>query len=178
MNASALANLPRKLPSRDRAGLICSLEPASGSSARPTTRILFLDFDGVLHPLHEADEEAGGPCQYFVWLPLLAQLLAPHTDVGIVVHSTWRYIYTDDELRRYLEPLGERVLGTTPRGPRHESIRWFLNANRWARNHLIVDDAPEEFATPLPPELVVCDSRKGISDPAVQRALMGWLGRG
>lgn len=62
-------------------------------------RILFLDFDGVLHPPRAiagakppqtpAQIRAGWP-QTFVHLPVLVRLLAAHENVGVVVSSSWR----------------------------------------------------------------------------------------
>lgn len=67
-------------------------------------RILFLDFDGVLHP---GDPEFDG--EKFCWLPVLERLLIAHVDVRIVVHSSWRYDHTDAELKQLLGRL-EQVL--------------------------------------------------------------------
>ncbi len=50
-------------------------------------RLIFLDFDGVLHEAR-GDLEEG---QYFKWLPILTELITPHPDVRVVVHSSWRH---------------------------------------------------------------------------------------
>lgn len=134
-----------------------------------TMRLLFLDFDGVLHPLDEAPE-----AKRFCWLPLLENLLEEHPDVHIVIHSTWRYIYADDELRAFLGPLGEQFAGSTPRAPREQSIEMVLQANRLVRYHLALDDAPKEF-TGSAVNLLPLDSRRGISDESAQTAIATWL---
>ncbi len=46
-------------------------------------RVLFLDFDGVLH----AGPKVVSATPHWCWLPVLAQALARHEDVRIVVHS-------------------------------------------------------------------------------------------
>lgn len=79
-------------------------------------RLLALDFDGVSHPVGAAED--GAQPTHFCWLPHLPALLAPHPDVAVLVHSTWRYEYADGELRDLLGPVGESFVGTVPRGPR------------------------------------------------------------
>jgi hypothetical protein len=104
-------------------------------------RLLFLDFDGVLH-----STRANLDNSYFCWLPILERLLSDFPDVMLVVHSTWRYEYTDDELRKFLGSLGDRFIGSAPRGPREQAIEMVLQANKGkVTDHLVLDDAPEEF---------------------------------
>lgn len=135
-----------------------------------TPRILFLDFDGVLHPLSE-DQSV----QNFVWLPVLEQLLVAHQDVQIIVHSTWRYIYQDDELRGLLAGLGARFAGSAPRGPREQAIQAVLQANRGHfSDYLVLDDAKREF-TQGELNVLFLDSITGISDPLAQAAVTAWL---
>lgn len=133
-------------------------------------RVLFLDFDGVLHPAGEA----AGTTVLFEWYPILVRLLEPWTEVFLAVHSSWRYDHRSDELRELLEPLGTRFIGSVPRGPRAESIRWFLQANPVIDDHLALDDSPGEFSIGGV-RLIVCDPSKGISDPAIQQQIQNWL---
>lgn len=133
-------------------------------------RVLFLDFDGVLHPSAEYRL-----IRHFVWLPKLAWLLENHPDVVIFVHSTWRYDHTDAELRELLGSLGDRFFGTAPRGPRAQAIESVLSANKGVfTNHLVLDDQADDFAAS---ELTVLllDGRVGISDPCAQLSLVEWL---
>jgi hypothetical protein len=141
-------------------------------------RVLFLDFDGVLHPTMEdldGDSDACIATPLFGWLPLLATALASHPDVGIVVSSTWRYTHDQDELRELLGPLRGRFLGATPRGPRYESIQWWLHLNPMFASHRILDDNPREFPTPAPKELIACHPHRGVSDSEVLAQLREWL---
>lgn len=134
-------------------------------------RVLFLDFDGVLTKVAAEDE----PVVLFEWLPFLAALLDPWPDVRIVVHSTWRYDHTDDELRKLLGPLSARFVGTVPRGPRAEAIRWFLYSNPAITDYLVLDDSCAEFAQDFSGPLVICDPLFGVSDARVRGAIVGWL---
>lgn len=135
-------------------------------------RVLFLDFDGVLHRAGDGQEDVGPT---FVWLPLLAAILVGHPDVVIAVHSTWRYQYTLKELRELLVGLERNVVTTVPRGPRREAIPWFLQMHPDVESHLILDDDAREFGGTPPPELVLCDSALGLTTPGVLAAVSAWL---
>ncbi|WP_416142356.1 HAD domain-containing protein [Hydrogenophaga sp.] len=133
-------------------------------------RLIFLDFDGVLHPV---EPELLG-LERFCWLPVLNRLLAGHADVYIVVHSTWRYEYTDPELRVLLGPLGKRFAGSAPRAPRELAIETVLQANRLIHHHLVLDDDLREFSGATV-NLLLLDSQRGLSDEGAQSELAAWL---
>lgn len=134
-------------------------------------RLLFLDFDGVVHPL---DPESLG-LQHFCWLPVLARLLEIHDDVRIVVHSTWRYTHTGDELRALLGPLGPRFVGSAPRGPQAQAIEMVLKGDMEAVvSHLVLDDDGKEFSGSTV-NLLLVEPHLGVSDVRVQAALSSWL---
>lgn len=133
-------------------------------------RLLFLDFDGVLHPVDAGVQKM----ERFCWLPILESLLDGHPDVYVVVHSTWRYEYTDGELRGLLGPVGQRFAGSAPRAPREQAIETVLQANRSVRYHLALDDDQREF-TASAVNLLLVDSQLGISDEAAQSAIKSWL---
>lgn len=134
-------------------------------------RLLFLDFDGVVHPLDDTNHPAG----WFRWLPLLANLLASWPDVKIVVHSSWRYVHTDAELRELLGPLSARFAGSAPRGPREQAIESVLQANKsLVTAHLVLDDDPKEFTTGRV-NLIVCDSLEGLTQRRTQEHVQRWL---
>lgn len=133
-------------------------------------RLLFLDFDGVLHPL---EAESTG-FERFCWLPILTELLGRHADVRIVVHSTWRYAYTDAELRDLLGPLGPMFVGSAPRAPREQAVEMVLQSNKQIQHHLVLDDDLREFSgTAL--NLLLLDPQHGLSDEKAQAALFAWL---
>jgi hypothetical protein len=135
-------------------------------------RVLFLDFDGVLHPAASVETRL----MLWCWVPLLERLLDCHDDVGVVVHSTWRYNYDLDELRLLLSGLGPRVIDSTPRAARWDSIEWWISQNyKVVTSWRVLDDALHEFPTPVPPQLIACDPSRGVSAPEVQTALRDWL---
>lgn len=153
--------------------------PSARARATECARALFLDFDGVLHPKTletdiEEDEIAVGTA-LFGWLPALVSVLRTHPDVSLVVHSTWRYTHDIDELRGVLGVLGSRVVGATPRGPRLDSILWWLHMNPQFGSYRILDDDAGEFPTPPPRELILCDPRTGVAAPEALAAIRRWL---
>lgn len=134
-------------------------------------RLLFLDFDGVVHP---QDPESTG-LKHFCWLPVLVRLLEQYDDVRIVVHSTWRYDHTDAELRTLLGTLGPRFVGSAPRAPREQAIEMVLGANKGTVvSHLVLDDAAKEFSGSAV-NLLLVEPHLGLSDVRVQAALSTWL---
>jgi HAD domain in Swiss Army Knife RNA repair proteins len=136
-----------------------------------SSRVLLLDFDGVLHP----GPGIVSPLPLWCWLPDLTRLLAPYPDVHIVVHSTWRLEYGVDELRMLLEGIGERVIDSTPPGGRLESIERWLEGRRDVKSYCILDDNESDFFDPLPAELILCPPARGISDKRAQQQLLAWL---
>lgn len=136
-----------------------------------TMRLIFLDFDSVLHEARGDLEEE----QFFQWVPVLAKLIAPHPDVYVVVPSSWRHMHTPEELRGFMHELAGRYLGAVPPGPRERSIREYLRLVPQVREYIAIDDAPEEFSRIRGRRLLVCDSRTGLSAPYVRQRLAEWL---
>lgn len=144
----------------------------------PARRVLFLDIDGVLHPAADA-AAPGGSAMFlevgqFGWLPHLERLLAPHPDVQLVVHSSWRETFRLAELADMLADVGNHRVDVTPPGERYGSILLWLRARPGAC-YLILDDDAREFPAPAPAELVLCSPEKGVSDQAVLLRLERWL---
>lgn len=155
-------------------------------------KILFLDFDGPLHPtsaiqgLHSApDERIFSARNLFCWAHHLETIFTslPETqrqNTLIAAHSSWRRLagLSQPLIRQYLGPnLGRQYIGMTrPDLPRWESIQDMCNRGGF-ENFLIVDDAVEEFPADLP-QLVVCDPLLGLSDHKVQNAIREWMASG
>ena len=130
--------------------------------------LLFLDFDGVLHPALWPREPD------FCRLPLFEAVLRGAPRVRIVVSSTWREAFGLEELRcRFSADIAARIVGATPVLPgrsRHAEIMAYLqrhatHATQW----VALDDTPEQFP-PGCPYLIRCDPRSGLTE-AVAREL-------
>lgn len=133
------------------------------------TKVLFLDFDGVLHLESHAKETP------FEKLPLLHEL-AGRYQFEVVISSSWRFTWALDDLQNYL---GEnlRVTGTTGaavigKHPRATEILLYAQENKLT-DWRALDDARFEF----PPDfknLVWCNPREGLTTREL-RLLEIWL---
>ena len=150
-------------------------------------RVIFLDFDGVLHP-PQAIEGAKPPLKpheilqgwpaTFQHLGILKELLHDHPDVCIVVSSSWRMFLNDQQLGELLSPIAHWYGGSigSPYLARDTAIRAWLELNR-TLDFAVLDDKPEYFpdAAAAWPTLILCDSNSGLSNDRVQRQLRAWL---
>lgn len=146
-------------------------------------RVIFLDFDGVLHSAH-------GDAQLFEHVERLAQVLAPYPEVRVVVSSSWRDVHDEEELQCFLFPLAERLLGVTPNLPgplrQHEIEAWLEDsAQRHAAGDpagiavsdwIAIDDMPRLFR-PDCSWLIVTDPQIGM-DQTAWADLQVWLETG
>lgn len=138
---------------------------------------LFLDFDGVTHPLHCHESK------HFSCLAGIERVLRRVPSTEVVVSSTWRLQYSLDALRERFSPdIAQRVVGVTPvhlhndaiperllSFPRHaECIEW-MRTNRQSYDvWLAIDDRPYLFE-PFFAGVVVTDSRLGATGDALQK---------
>jgi hypothetical protein len=76
-----------------------------------TTMLLFLDFDGVLHPAISTDA-----IDLFCRRPLLEDVLRSCPQVDVVISSTWRETRTLDQLQSlFSADIQPRIIAVTPR---------------------------------------------------------------
>ena len=134
-------------------------------------RLLFLDYDGVLHTTHATTT------QRFNRADLLAQALGG-IECDIVVSSSWRFHHQPAEMIGPLPAaLRERVIGATGpaafgRWPRYREIRAFLDVTGPDIPWRALDDAWTEFP-PGCPELIACNPNVGLDVTQLQ-ALVHW----
>lgn len=158
--------------------------------------ILFLDFDGVLHP-DAAFLEKGRPVlraegELFMWAPYLVDALAPHPHVKIVLSTSWVQVRGFTRARDALpEALSKRVIGATwhsamqgggwggggmPNRTRYQEIAGYVRRaqlERW----IALDDDGEGWAESAKNKLIHTDPNKGISDPVALELLMERLAK-
>lgn len=135
--------------------------------------VLFLDFDGVLHPAGVREDS------YLVDLPNLAEVLRRFTGaVQVVVSSTWREYESLDQLRGYFpQDLQRLVVGVTPLLPGQNRQ---AECQAWLRDHapqahwLAVDDDAGEFEPDCQNLFLV--PKTGL-EPAVAHALIARIER-
>jgi len=116
--------------------------------------LLFLDFDGVLHPLRGDGIDA----RLFSRVAALWEILRACPDVRVVFSTSWRETYKFDELTALVtrdggEDLAHRFIGCTPNlegegfyGRRDLEIQSWLEDYDPAVPWLALDDMPELFA--------------------------------
>jgi hypothetical protein len=156
--------------------------PRAGKTTR--VMLLFLDFDGVLHPDPCFDEQ-----RLFENAPRLAEALAGFPEVAIVLSTSWRTQRTMAELAALLPAgLRERVIDVTPAVAPSDTpaalvpYRRQAECTSWLRRRghermpwVALDDRPSLFA-PYCDQLILCDSRYGFGE-ATARRLRSALGR-
>ncbi len=139
--------------------------------------VLFLDFDGVLHP---------DPCfdgrRMFEQVPRLTTVLDEFPEARIVLTTSWRSAKT---LAQLCDPLGTalaaRVAGVTPHFshfsaparyqpyPRHaECLQWLAARGDTGAEWVALDDRASLFA-PDCDQLIECDSTRGLDDAGAGR---------
>jgi hypothetical protein len=80
--------------------------------------ILFLDFDGVLHPEHCHESK------HFCRLPVLEDALQKVPDTKVVITSTWRLEQSLENLRQRFSPgIANMIQGVTPRYSDLKNVR-------------------------------------------------------
>lgn len=141
--------------------------------------ILFLDFDGVLHP---------DPCNarsiLFCHLPRLESVLRDFADVQIVISSTWRTAHTLNDLKAYFSPdIAPRIIGVTPswrdlpdllKTIGHTYVRqveiegWLRALGRPWEKWIAIDDKAYWFK-PFLPNLIRTDARFGLADDVIDK---------
>ena len=159
--------------------------------------ILFLDFDGVLHPDAAYLEKGRGPVlraegELFMWAPLLVAALSPYVGVKIVLSTSWVRALGFSRACRYLPPeLRERVIGATWHSSmnglastfdwdnvtRYQQIARYV-ASATLEKWIALDDDGEGWAPSASERLVLCDGWQGLSNPDTLTALDAALRRG
>jgi hypothetical protein len=140
------------------------------------SKLLFLDFDGVLHPNFCPERD------YFNRVGLLAEALSDRRgDLQVIISSSWRFhIAFDELLARFPREMRQLVSGATPevepgRHQRYREIGAWLSLCKAGTEWRALDDDLAGFP-PDCPELIACDGLVGIDRFAADR-LSDWLRR-
>lgn len=139
-------------------------------------KIIYLDFDGVLHPSTTAGKAL------FCRASLLEAVFDNPTDslaVGIVISSSWRFTQSIKSLKAKLPSfLAQRVIDVT--GPavigkhaRYQEIIAHTRLNNEIVTWRALDDSYWEFPNHCP-ELIGCNPNTGIGPKEVAQ-LTNWL---
>ncbi|MEF9405236.1 HAD domain-containing protein [Ralstonia solanacearum species complex bacterium KE055] len=184
-----------------------SIASSGGDSQGDPTRIasllLFLDYDGVLHPdaayLVRGRPELRAEGELFMWAPILEEILAPYPQVQLVLSTSWVRVLGFSRARDFLpKALSGRVIGGTwhsamgrhAGGTHKVDSSWFVSASRHDQiaryvararfpvaDWVAVDDDGEGWDVAMLDHLILTDGGLGLSDPEVQSALQRRLRR-
>jgi len=134
-------------------------------------KVLFLDFDGVLHPTHSVSDAP------FNRIDLLEEAISD-VSLDIVISSSWRFTHNLEKMQRILpKSISNLIIGCTGdpvigKHPRFNEIQAFLISNGLS-NWKALDDSYWEFPTPCP-QLIRCNPNTGITKKEVLQ-LKQWL---
>lgn len=149
-------------------------KPMLGRSQLSHEPVLFLDFDGVLHPFGEAKDKL------FCAIPLLEEVLREFPSTDVVISSSWREVYSLDLIRDFFSPdIGQRIIDAAPVRPPNREIPTELwsyvregECVVWMRRHrrraswLALDDDAWRFR-PFSQHLMLVDGSLGLTADVV-----------
>ena len=136
-------------------------------------KLIFLDFDGVLHPTHFAGES---PFSRAALLEETFNLLSPK----IVISSSWRFTHNLEKLQKTLPTfISSLIIGATGaavigKHPRFTEIQNYLQSYGSA-DWRALDDSYWEFPNPCT-RLIRCNPNTGIARQILE--LNQWLIQG
>jgi hypothetical protein len=157
-------------------------------------KILYLDFDGVLHdatvwfpPGRDPYIDTSGRV-LFEWMPILEKILAAAPDVRIVISSSWAAeLGLSAAKNRLSNVLQQRVIGSTFDYADMDRVRFSHTvrgrqvmldvAARRADWWIAVDDDSRGWPEDYLDRLILTRGATGLSDPHVQERLRWMLAR-
>ncbi|MGJ7562298.1 HAD domain-containing protein [Variovorax sp. GB1R11] len=143
--------------------------------AGDSSDLLFLDVDGVLHPV--GADYSFSSSSFFSHLPRLEELLREFRSVDIVISSDWRLAESIEQLQQYFsDDIRHRIIGATPqidpsvvvRHQRQLEIQAWLDGNgchdaEW----VALDDWPSSFDAGFE-RLVLTDPKRAFDQDSFQ----------
>ncbi|WP_216661773.1 HAD domain-containing protein [Niveibacterium sp. COAC-50] len=172
-----------KLRPMQRQQITMANEIEDHAALRNARKVLFLDFDGVLHPWdvypspHDGQPYLEGSGHLFMWAPILEGILQDHPDVKIVLSTSWardasvRYAGAKAALPKGLQA---RVVGAVLLH-RFSDTRYRLIAEfakrRGFNEWIAIDDDTDGWPASEINRLVATSHHEGLGNPAAQDRL-------
>ncbi|MGH8493089.1 MAG: HAD domain-containing protein [Moraxellaceae bacterium] len=125
---------------------------------------IFLDFDGVLHPVDASHDSQ----RFRPETIALVNRIADYVDARIVLSTAWRM---ECDLEKYNRWFKNRVIGATPinplamgeKYPRYQEILRYLKENQYQQVPWVaVDDKASHFPSFSP--ALITNGRKGLTE--------------
>ncbi|MDP9993999.1 hypothetical protein J2W28_004300 [Variovorax boronicumulans] len=136
--------------------------------------LLFLDIDGVLHPV---GMDYSFSSRFFSHLPGLEALLREFESVDVIISSDWRLAESIEQLQRYFSAdTRHRIIGATPQIDPNATVlhRRQLEIQAWldgnGRNDaewVALDDWPSSFEAGFE-RLVLTDPKRAFDEDSFQ----------
>jgi hypothetical protein len=136
--------------------------------------VLFLDFDGVLHP---------DGCDIDLWfcrLPLLQPVLRDFPQLEVVISSSWGQKHSLDELHDFLNDIKARIIDVTPGSlllseiptelwnfVREAQCDAWIRRNRPGAPWVAIDDQQWRF-DPASKNALIVDGKSGLTSADVE----------
>jgi hypothetical protein len=145
--------------------------------------IIFLDFDGVLHPFFPKRELPDEENQLFSYLPRLENVVRDYLEIRIVIASSWRIDRPWENVIKAFSPdIAARILGATPvlhfkeppypRHPRHDEVLAYLRTNDLSDSPwLALDDDANLYPTNCPNLILCADGFREVEENVLRAAL-------
>ncbi|MCF5802354.1 hypothetical protein GIV20_26090 [Pseudomonas tremae] len=152
--------------------------------------VLFLDFDGVLHPdavyLSRKGPTLRADGELFMWAPVLVDILEPFPTISLVLSTSWVRQLGFKRAAAFLPlALSERVIGATwhssmakdwPDESKWDGRTRYDQISRYASkaqlsHWLSLDDDPDGWGATALHRLVACDPDLGLSNLRTQQML-------
>lgn len=129
--------------------------------------IVFLDFDGVLHPINARGDG------HFCYMEDFLDLMDEFPSIEIVISSSWRSAMDFGVLKSMLDRHGDKVIGTTrdimkPKDGywrMHEILGW-IEDHEYQGKWIAIDDSGREFPHDYP-NLFLTESNIGLDEDAM-----------
>ncbi|MEI7530340.1 MAG: HAD domain-containing protein [Betaproteobacteria bacterium] len=141
-------------------------------------KTIFTDIDGVFCPVHESihgnhQDSVDSINVNLLWANLLADLLGD-VAIQIVIHSSWRYRHSIDEIKKiFPESIQKKIVGTVVDHGRYDGIMSYVELHK-IKEFIVLDDVADFFPMNWS-YLILCDSEKGLSDINVQKKILDFV---
>jgi hypothetical protein len=148
--------------------------PNVSGCASDSSHLLFLDVDGVLHPV---GADYSFSTRFFSHLPLLEELLREFKSVEVIISSDWRRAEGIEQLRRYFSAdIRHRIIGATPQIDPNAAVHhrrqleiqaWLDGNGRSDAEWVALDDWPASFEAGFA-RLVLTDPTRAFDQDCFQ----------
>lgn len=144
---------------------------------KPAKPVIFLDIDGVMN-CNQHFKGQQGDAWWDRSVRALNAIIKGLAPVDLVISSSWRYYFNDDEMTEILKRngvVGAKIIGHTAirftEQPRGHCIREWLQDHPRRKHFVILDDSPEVTGPDLEPHHIMTTWETGLGHEHVPPAI-------